>query len=72
MYKHLNISITISDNSMTLRNDEVLGNLIRSAEVITKVSDMLAKGHCSGAFGVLVGTESFELAWNCSVSESIV
>ncbi|HGU5405457.1 TPA: hypothetical protein ACM9WY_004329 [Klebsiella pneumoniae] len=72
MYKHLNISITLSDNSMTLRNDEVPGNLIRSAEVITKVSDMLAKGHCSGAFAVPVEAESFELAWNCSVSESIV
>lgn len=57
---------------MTLRNDEVPGNLIRSAEVITKVSDMLAKGHCSGAFAVPVEAESFELAWNCSVSESIV
>jgi hypothetical protein len=42
MYKHLNISITLSDNSMTLRNDEALGNLIRSAEVITKVSDIKA------------------------------
>lgn len=72
MYKHLNISITLSDNSMTLRNDETLGNLIRSPEVITKVSDMLAKGHCSGAFGVPMGTENVELAWNCSVSESIV
>ena len=36
MYKHLNISITLSDNSMTLRNDEALGNLIRSAEVLPR------------------------------------
>jgi hypothetical protein len=50
MYKHLNISIT----HMTLRNDEWQFD---ARQKLLPRCQIWAKGHCSGAFAVPVGTE---------------